>query len=170
MTTFDLFRNKNLLNNEQFRRNNSDDNILKICLKNGILTSVLSIMTFVALCAYTHRLEIHQLSVVNMLFLAFGVYFALENYSPNGKAGSVDYFEGFKVGLYTSIVAVGMHALFLLFYCYFDSSVLPSITTGHFYDSTFQPFSVAGVTLFEGLASGLIITFCIMQYFKKNDS
>ena len=169
MATFDLFSNKNLLNNEHFHRNNPNESILKICLKYGVLTSLLLVMTFVTFCVYTYRLQIHQLSVVNMFVIAFGIYFALVNYSPNGKAGSVDYFEGFKVGLYTSLVSVAMHALFLLIYCYFDSSVLPTITSGDFYGVGFHPFSVAGVTLFEGLASGLIITFCIMQYFKKNE-
>ncbi len=169
MATFDLFRNNNLLNNEQFRRNNPDDSTLKICLKTGMLISVLLILTFVVLCAYTNRFEINQLSAVNMLFLALGVYYALENYSVDGKAGSIDYFEGFKVGMGTSIIAVSLHALFLLVYSYFDSSVLQEINREHFYSEVLNPFSAAGITLFEGLASGLIITFCIMQYFKKNE-
>ena len=169
MATFDLLRNKNLLDNEQFHRSNSDDTIHKICLKNGLLTSVLLIMTFVAFCACTHRLEIHQLSVANMLILAFGVYFALENYSQNGEGGTIEYFEGFKVGMYTSLVSVGIHALFLLGYSYFDPSVLPSLASSHTFGVALYPFSVAGVTLFEGLASALIITFCLMQYFKKNE-
>jgi hypothetical protein len=170
MATFDLYRNKSLSENKQFHRNNSNDTIHKICLKNGVLTSMLLIMSFVVFCGYTHQLEIHQLSVVNMLLLALGVYFAIENLSPTGKAGSVDYFEGFKVGLYTTLVAVGLHALFLLIYTYFDPSVLTEIKSGYIYGITISPLMVAGVTLFEGLASALIITFCLIQYFKKNES
>lgn len=170
MATFDLFRNKNLSVNKLFHRNNSDYTIHKICLKNGVLTFVLLIMSFVAFCAYTHKLEIHELIVANMILLAIGVYFALDNISPTGKVGSVNYFEGFKVGLYTSLVAVGLHALFLLVYTYFDSSVLTEIRDGHLYGISLSPFTIAGVTLFEGLASSLIITFCLMQYFKKNEN
>jgi hypothetical protein len=169
MATFDLFRNKNLSQNEQFHRSNSSDTIHKICLKNGILTSILLIMSFFAFCGLTNRLEIHQLSVINMFLLAFGVYFAIENISPTGKAGSVEYFEGFKVGLYTSLVSVGIHALFLLTYTIFDSSVLIGIKSGHTLSIAANPLTLAGVTLFEGLASALIITFCLMQYFKKNE-
>ena len=169
MATFDLFRNKSLSENRRFHRNSSGDTIHKICLKNGILTSILLIISFLAFCGITNRLEIHQLSVINMFLLAFGVYFAIENVSPNGKAGSVDYFEGFKVGLYTSLVSVGIHALFLLAYTIFDSSVLTEIKNGRIFGIAANPLTLAGVTLFEGLASALIITFCLMQYFKKND-
>jgi hypothetical protein len=104
-----------------------------------------------------------------MFLLTFGVYLAIENISPNGKAGSVDYFEGFKAGLYTSLVSVGIHALFLLMYTVFDSSVLTEIKSGRIFGISANPLTLAGVTLLEGLASALIITFCLMQYFKKND-
>ena len=169
MAAFDLFRNKNLLHNKLFHKNNPDDTIHSICIKNGLLSSVLLIISFITLCAYAHRLEINQLSVVNFFLLMLGVYFAIENYSPNGKEGSVDYFDGFKVGVYTSIVAVGIHTLFILFYAFFDSSVLTEIKAGQVYGADLNLFTISGVTLFEGLASGLVITFCLMQYFKKND-
>ena len=169
MATFDLFRNKNLSNDKRFHRNNSDDTLHTICLKNGILTATLLIISFIVFCGYTHQFEIHQLSVVNMLLLGLGVYFAIHRLSETGKADSVDYFEGFKVGIYTSIVAVGIHALFLLVYTFIDSSVLTEIKSGHIYGIILNPLTIAGVTFFEGLASALVITFCFMQYFKKND-
>jgi hypothetical protein len=167
MATFDLFRNKGLSQNEQFHRQNSGDTIHKICLKNGILTSILLVMSFLALCGLTHHLEIHELSVINMFLLAFGSYFAIQNISPNGKAGSVEYFEGFKVGMYTSLVSIAIHALFLLIF----TSAYPSVLTGsgHFFGIDSNPVIVAGATVFEGLAAAFIITFCLMQYFKKDE-
>ena len=169
MATFDLFRNKTLSQNKEFQRNNSDKTIHKICLITGILTALLLILGFIVLCVYTHQLEINQMSVANMLLLALGVYLAIEQYSPNGKAGSVDYFEGFVVGLYTSVIAVCIHSLFLLIFTQFDLSILAEIESGRIYGVELNPFSMAAVTLFEGLAVGLIITFCLMQYFKKNE-
>ncbi|MDP1800718.1 MAG: DUF4199 domain-containing protein [Bacteroidota bacterium] len=168
METVNLFRNDGLFDNEQFRRNNSDKSMQKICWRNGILTSMLLIASFLGLCAFTHRLEINQLSVVNLLILAVGVYFALEEFSPTGSGNSLDYFEGFKVGLYTSIAAVLIHALVILIYTSFDPSILSQIRAGTFFTFNANPFVAAGITLFEGLACGLIITFCMMQYFKKN--
>jgi len=166
MATFDLFRDKSLSRNK-LHRNNSGETIHKICLKNGILTSILLIMSFFALCGLTNHLEIHELSVINMFLLAFGSFFALQNISPNGKGGSVDYFEGLKVGMYTSLVSIGLHSLFLLIYTYF----YPSVLTGnsHFFGIGSNPIAVAGATVFEGLAGAFIITFCLMQYFKKNE-
>ncbi len=167
MATFDLFRNKSLSENEQFHKNNSEETIHRICLKNGFLTSVLLIMSFLAFCGFTHQFEIHQLSVLNMFFLGFGAYFAIQNISPNGKGGNVEYFEGFKVGMYASLVSVGLHALFLLIYTYYFPDVLT--TNGHLFGIDSNPINVAAATLFEGLAGAFIITFCLMQYFKKNE-
>ncbi len=166
MATLDLQRNKALSENRQFHRNNSNDTLHKICIKNGILTAILLISSFFALYALTHRLEINQLAVPNLFFLLFGVYFALENYSPNGKGGTIDYFEGFKVGLYTSSVAVGLYALIVGFYTILNNHILEQSALFH---QQLDPFAIPGVLLFEGLAAGLIITFCLMQYFKKPD-
>jgi hypothetical protein len=167
MATFDLFRNRSLLKNEQFQKNNSNESIHKICLKNGILTSILLIMSFFAFCGFTDHLEIHELSVINMFLLAFGAYFAIQNISPTGKGGSVEYFEGFKAGMYTSIISIGIHTLFLLIYTFYYPSVLT--VSGHVFGIGSDPITVAGATIFEGLAGAFIITFCLMQYFKKDD-
>lgn len=166
MATFDLFRNKSWAQPEQFRRDNSDETIHKICLKNGILTAILLVMNFLACCAFTSRLEIHQLSVINMFLLAFGAFFAIQNISPTGKGGSVEYFEGFKVGYYASLISVIIHTLFLFIYTYNFPSVL--LTNGHIFGIGSNPLTVAIVTLLEGMAGALIITYCIMQYFKKD--
>lgn len=168
METVNVLRNNGSFENEQFRRNDSDNSVQKICWRNGILSSMLLVASFLGLCAFTHRLEINQLSVVNLLILAVGVYFALEEFSPTGMGNSLDYFEGFKVGLYTSIVAVLIHTLVILIYTSFDPSILSQIRPGTFFTFNKDPFVAAAITLFEGLACGLIITFCMMQYFKKN--
>ena len=168
MATLDIQRNKALSENRQFHRNNSNGAIHKICIKNGILTAVLLISSFFALCALTHHLEINQLSVPNLFLLLFGVYFALENYSHNGKGGTIDYFEGFKVGLYTSLVSVVTHAIFVGMYFY--AIVLRQFKEGSLPDIHSNPITITGILLFEGLAAGLIITFCLMQYFKKPDN
>ncbi len=168
METVNLSRNDGLFKNEQFHRNDSDNGVQKICWRNGILSSMLLLASFLGLCAFTHRLEINQLSVVNLLILAVGVYFALEELSPTGKGNSLDYFEGFKVGLFTSLVAVMVHTLVILIYTSFDASILSEVRSGTFFTFNKDPFAAAGITLFEGLACGLIITFCLMQYFKKN--
>lgn len=170
MATLDIQRNKALSENRQFHKNNPNNSIHKICIKNGILTAVLLLASFFAFCALTHILEINQLTAPNLILLSFGVYFALENYSPNGKSGSLDYFEGFKVGLYTSLVAVGTHVLFVGAYTLFDTTSVGHYKAGVLTHLHTNPFTIIGVLLFEGLAAGLIITFCLMQYFKKPDT
>lgn len=170
MATLDLERNKALSNNGQFHRNNSNDTIHKICIKNGVLTAILLISSFFAFCALTHHLEINQLTVPNLFLLLFGVYFALENYSPNGKGGTIDYFEGFKVGMYTSLVAVGTYAFLVSVYFIFNKAILLDLKKGFFSDMYSNHITIAGILLFEGLASSLIITFCLMQYFKKPEN
>ena len=167
MATLNITRDQSLFDNKQSHRNNSEDNIHKICLRNALLTSSLLIACFMSLCALTQRLAINQLSAFNLFIMAIGVYFALEDRSPNGKGASIDYFEGFKIGLYTSLLAVGIHTLFIAVYTNLNPSILSRVTESAFWSATTSPLMAAGITFFEGLAAGLIITYCLMQYFKK---
>lgn len=165
MATFELFRNKSLSQNEQFHKNNSGESIHKICLINGAVTSIFLIATFLVLCIMTKKLQIHQLSAINMFLLAIGAYFAVRKISPSGKHGSIDYFEGFITGMYASLSAVIFHALFLLIFTYFFPAILQG--NGDIFGKVSNPFSVAAITLFEGIAGAFVITFSLMQYFKK---
>lgn len=168
MATYNLFNNKDLSPFKPFRNKNSNDTLINICLKNGSFTAILLVMSFIALCWYSKVLEINQLWVINLFLLSMGVYSSLEEYSPTGKSGSIDYFDGFKIGLYTSIVAVTTHALFILVFTYLDHSILNTAKTDSFNGFT-NSLTAAGTILYEGVAASLIITFCLMQYFKKNE-
>ena len=121
-----------------------------------------------SLCALTHHLQINQLSAANLFILALGIYFALKDYSPNGKSKSIDYFEGFKVGLYTALVAIITHTVFIGIYTNIDVSPLNYMKADGLWKLNLDAFSASCLVLFEGLVGGLILTFCMMQYFKKN--
>jgi hypothetical protein len=168
MATYNLFNNNDLSPYKPFGENNSNDTLFNIYLKNGLLTTVILIMSFIALCSYTRLLEINQLWVINLFLLLMGVYDSLADHSPTGKSDSIDYFEGFKVGLYTSIIAVVLYSAFILVITTFDASLLTTAKADYF-NSYASSLTAAGMTLFEGLAASLIITFCLMQYFKKNE-
>lgn len=49
MATYNLFNNKDLSSFKPFGNNDSNDTLFNICLKNGLLTTVLLIMSFIAL-------------------------------------------------------------------------------------------------------------------------
>lgn len=168
MATYNLFNNKDLSSYKPFKENNSNDTLLNICLKNGLLTAVLLVMSFISLCYFLRLVEINQLWVINLFLLLMGVYDSLADYSPTGKGDSIDYFNGFKVGLYTSLIAVVLHSLFILVISNFDTSLLKTAKADYFNGYT-SSLIAAGINLFEGIAASLIITFCLMQYFKKNE-
>lgn len=166
MATFDLFRMKSLTKDEKLSDKNRFYSTHKICLKKGAITSLLLAINFLFFCGFTGHLEIHDLSIMNMFILAVGAFFAISAISPTGKGGSVDYFEGFKISMYASSVAVVSYALFLLVY----TSVYPTVllTNGYIFGAVSNPFTVAGVTILEGFPAVVIITFCLMQYFKRD--
>ena len=166
MATYNLFKNNDLSSIKSSGDNNSSDNLHNICLRNGLLTAVILVMSFILLCYYLKALEINQLWLINLFFLLMGVYDSLKKYSPSGKGGSIDYFDGFKVGLYTSIIAVSLNASFIFLITNFDNTLLKIAKADSFSGFT-SSITAAGVTLFEGLGASLIITFCLMQYFKK---
>jgi hypothetical protein len=72
MATYNLFNNKDLSSFKPFGNNDSNDTLFNICLKNGLLITVLLIMSFIAFCSYSRILEINQLWVINLFFTING--------------------------------------------------------------------------------------------------
>ncbi len=136
--------------------------------KYGLLTSILLIMGFGAVKAMNFEHEIYIYPMIYFLFLTAGVYYTLWKLSSNGKSNSLDYFEGLESGLFTSGVAVILYSTIISFYFAFNQEYVAMLHQNSLFSFFSNPFTAGLSLLFQGLAFGSIITFCLMQYFKKN--
>lgn len=104
---------------------------------------------------------------VNFIFLFAGILFALKDYQGKTEL-NIAYLPGMLLGLTTSAISVISFAVFV--WIYFTSSdpnlILALKDNILFLGEEITPTRAAGATLIEGICSGLIISFTVMQYYK----
>lgn len=136
--------------------------------KYGLLTSLLLIIGFGAIKALNFENEIYIYPLLYFLFLTAGIYYTLWKLSPTGKSNSIDYFAGLESGLFTTAVAVILYSMAISFYFAFNQEHALTLHQNSLLTFFNSPFNAGLSLLFQGLAYGSIVTFCLMQYFKKN--
>ncbi|MDZ4716109.1 MAG: DUF4199 domain-containing protein [Cytophagales bacterium] len=128
----------------------------------GLKTAVGLIVYFVVmqLIGLSHHVE---LRLLNLLILVAGIYFALKKFK-NSHQDHMNYFRGLIVGVATGAIASVGFAVFLFIYMKVDSSLLASIQEnepmGHYLNEYMSAFIVA----LEGVFSGLLVTFLLINY------
>lgn len=107
------------------------------------------------------------LRIFNFFILAFGVFQLLRNSIVRSNE-PVDYLTGLKMGLLLTIISVLIFVVFLgLYIKFFDNNFLNIMRNAGLWAFTQISISQVAVVIFmEGIASGAIITFGWMQYFK----
>ncbi len=138
-------------------------------IKVGLFTGVGLILYFIMMKLFNlhHHLELHYF---NVLFLALGLFYAIKN--TNRIAGEMKYFEGLKSGVVVSLISIILFSMFMVIYTTkIDPEFLLFLKDNIFLSpqssSKQAAFELAGILTIEGLSSGFIITFILMQYYKN---
>ena len=141
-------------------------------LKFGIYTGLGLIFYFLLMKAFGfHKyLELHYL---NMIFLFLGLLYSIKKIKL--FSGELKYFEGLKIGILVTLTSIIIFNVFLLIYEFFiDPSFLTllqdKLSFGFVKSPATTSFIVFGIIFIEGLSSGFIITYMLMQYYKNDHS
>ena len=141
-------------------------------LKFGIYTGLGLIFYFLLMkvLGFHKYLELHYL---NMIFLFFGLLYSIKKIKL--ISGELKYFEGLKIGILVTLTSIIIFNLFLLIYEFFiDPSFLTllqdKLSFGFVKSPAATSFIVFGIIFIEGLSSGFIITYILMQYYKNDHS
>jgi hypothetical protein len=141
----------------------------RIGLVTGLITSLALIAYFMLMKALglSHILE---LRFFNFVIMAIGLYVGISYYKRSVPFSQEFYLKGLAQGAMITLVAVVSFALFISFYLhYFDRELMEHIRMT-FRTQKIDGFSIFTAVFMEGLASGMIITFCAMQYLKREGS
>lgn len=143
-----------------------------LSIKAGVYTSIGLSLYLILMSVFNlhHYLILHYFNVV---ILFFGLRYALKHIKL--IRGEVKYFEGLKAGVVVSLTSVILFNIFLLFYeTVIDPSFLnflrEKIFLGNLFSVEETVFDVMGLITAEGLSSGFIMTFILMQYYKSDNS
>ncbi|MES2627351.1 MAG: hypothetical protein V4616_00150 [Bacteroidota bacterium] len=107
-----------------------------------------------------------ELRLFNLLIVIGGIVLALDRYRSVTNE-HMEYLTGYGIGSSLTVVAVGIFTLFLGFYLSFDHAFMQHIKDTALMGSYLDPSTAAFAVLGEGLSSGVIGSFALMQWYKR---
>ncbi|MFA0960697.1 DUF4199 domain-containing protein [Roseivirga sp. BDSF3-8] len=148
-------------------RANQHLTIERVGIKYGLLTCAGLIGYFLLMKAFNleHNLE---LRAFNLIILGSGVLAAVK-YFKHHAFHSMTYLRGLGAGMLTSIIAVISFSLLVFIYLSFiQPQFMEVIRNNEPFGLYLNPYNVTAIIVFEGLASGFLLSFAMMQYYKTS--
>ncbi|MGC1241787.1 MAG: DUF4199 domain-containing protein [Chryseosolibacter sp.] len=112
------------------------------------------------LAGLSHRVE---LRLLNLLILITGVYMALKRFRETHGA-HLHYFRALVTGVATAAIGSFIFAIFLFLYMNVDESLMQSIIQNEPMGRYLNPYMAAFIVALEGVFSGLLVTFILINY------
>lgn len=139
---------------------------LSLPIRFGLVTSAVLIAYFLVLSLFNNHIH-PAFSFFNAVITTLGI-FEVIRYKKIQDYNDFSYGEGFKTGIITGFIASFLFTLFFLFYATeininFLPDMLHEIKSGFNVDIGMVSF----VVFIMGLATTVIATFTVMQFFKK---
>lgn len=140
--------------------------ITKVAMKTGLAVCGGLLLYFFAMAA-VDLLRVVELRALNFFILLTGILYSI-NYVKNHKGNQFDYFEGLAAGFLTTIYSVIPFGVFVFIYLWqINPSFMEYIRENVMFGNSLTPALAAFAILVEGIASGAVISFIAMQYFKR---
>lgn len=146
--------------------NSSSISIEKVAIRYGLFT-FLGLVGYFLLMKWVGLFEIHELRGLNFFILLAGVGYSLKYYKANNNAEFV-YFQGLSLGVLTSLIAIIPFAVFIFFYLVIDTAFMQNLIVNEPFGRFFNPFILSFLVAFEGIFSGGLMSFVLMQYMRKS--
>lgn len=130
-----------------------------------IAAGLVAYFLLMKLTGLAHHVE---LRLLNLLILIAGVYFALKKLKEMNQA-RLNYFRALITGFTTATIGSVIFAIFLFIYMKMDSSMMQSIIEGEPMGRYLNPYIAAFIVALEGVFSGLLVTFVILNYVSTDE-
>ncbi|MFT5755216.1 MAG: hypothetical protein ACI924_002470 [Flavobacterium sp.] len=132
--------------------------------KNGLLI-FLGIGIFFLLLDFLGLADKNYLRILNAFIVLYGIN---ETIKTKVKIGKSDYLENLFSGFKTGIIGVvlGIFGLIIFIYIKGGESYLDKLSDTFFFGKDTNIIKYCSVLFFEGIASSLIGSFTLMQYWK----
>jgi hypothetical protein len=116
--------------------------------------------TIMHLTGLSHHVE---LRLLNLLILVTGVYLALKKFRDS-HSDHLNYFRALITGVATAAIGSLIFAAFLFAYMKIDTSLMESIVKNEPMGRYLNPYIAAFIVALEGLFSGLLVTFILINF------
>ena len=153
--------------NENILVEGTEVSIERISFKAGFIVSACLIIYFMVMQAF-HLVGSGTAWGFNFVILSIGLALTYRTYRSH-TSPNIDYFPGVILGAMTTAISTVVYVLFVYFYLSaIDQESLVLLKDNVlFLGKEITPLKVAVATLIEGICSGVIISFVLMQYYKS---
>ncbi|WP_428742939.1 hypothetical protein [Tenacibaculum sp.] len=137
----------------------------KIIINNALLIYA-GIVGFFLIMKIFGLEDVAELRFLNFIFVLYGINRAIKtNIKKNHESL---YFNNFSIGIATSAIGVGITILSLIFYVdVIDSGFIKILEKSSFWGQNLSLPLVVFALIIEGIASSVICSFVLMQYYKN---
>jgi hypothetical protein len=112
--------------------------------------------------------HIYELRFLNVFIQVGGIYLALKKFKETHDE-HMNYFRALVTGVATGAVSSVIFALFLFIYLSVDPGFMQDIITNEPMGRYLNPYITSFMVALEGLFSGLLFTFIIINYVNTDD-
>jgi len=138
----------------------------KIGLKAGLITCGALIMYFMIMISFDFMYSAIAWGM-NFIILLTGIVLAYRYYRTKTNTTTIDYMPGLLLGGITTAVSVFLFMIFeYIFFTQADGALVLLRDNILFMGEEVTPTRAAAATMIEGISSGVIISFAMMQYFR----
>lgn len=110
----------------------------------------------------------YELRFLNVFIQVGGIYFALKKFRQTHQ-DHMNYFRALITGVATGAIASGIFAIFLFAYFSIDTALMQGIIENEPMGRYLNPYIASFMVALEGLFSGLLFTFIIINYVETDD-
>jgi ABC-type Fe3+-siderophore transport system permease subunit len=110
----------------------------------------------------------YELRFLNVFIQVGGIFFALKKFKQTHEE-HMNYFRALITGVATGAVASAVFAVFLFVYMSVDTVFMQGIIENEPMGRYLNPYITAFMVALEGLFSGLLFTFIIINYVDTDD-
>jgi hypothetical protein len=136
----------------------------KLIYKYGIGTGLAMILYFM-LMKFTGLIDTTELRYLNLFIIMGGLY----SYLKKTANKNVDYLSAFSSGIFVSLIAVITFVLFFMIYIdIIDPAFYDYIKENEPFGNSLDKTALGFMLIVEGMCSGFILTFVLMQHFKSH--
>lgn len=135
-----------------------------------ILTNALLIYSFIIVFFLLMKIlgldNVSELRFINFLFVLWGINRAIKTNINYNNENS--YFNNFYIGIITSVIGVGLTIFGLIIYVSFiEANFMIVLENSSFWGNKLSLIMVVFALAIEGIASSVICSFILMQYYKN---
>jgi hypothetical protein len=110
----------------------------------------------------------YELRFLNVFIQVGGIYFALKKFRETHDQ-HLNYFRALVTGVATGAISSVIFALFLFGYLSIDANLMQGVIENEPMGRYLNPYITAFMVALEGLFSGLLFTFIIINYVDTDD-